>query len=281
MGSHLPDANRLAPALHRKWARTDLPPPPNFGFHFGEKFGQKPGQRIVDPWRNMDRLPISRELQSDFATYLKAVVDYHHSPPHDSEEVMHRYDIMIAEEVLMQRHGLSREFIRMFVAPHLTAAIGTDPDAVSGCGYRVYGSGDNLTRHSFPGGNTGFTRHIVMTLIPDAIPGPATLESIGRTRVNFAALDRLTNQVRIRLGSTAVRAEHDGEPGSASYVRILYTRHGKAYRLKARAVVMARGGWITNHVVRDLPPSHREAYDQFLYNATLVANVALHNRPFL
>jgi spermidine dehydrogenase len=259
----------------------NLPPPPNFGFYFGEKFGKQPGEWVVDPWRNIDRLPLSPGLRSDFAAYLKAVVDYHRSPPPDSEAVMRRYDTMTAEQVLIERHGLSREFIQMFVAPHLAAAIGAGPDAVTGCRYRVYGSGDNLTRHSFPGGNTGFTRHIVKVLIPDAIPGPASLESICRTRINFAALDRPGNQIRIRLGSTAVRVEHDGAPGSASYVRILYTRGGKAYRIKARTVVMAGGGWITKHVVRDLPATHREAYDQFLYNATLVANVALRNWRFL
>src|ERR1019366_2330261 len=44
---------------------------------------------------------------------------------------------------------------------------------------------------------------------------------------------------------------------------------------------MAGGGWITKHVVRDLPATHREAYDQFYYNATIVANVALRNWRFL
>lgn len=259
----------------------NLPPPPNFGFYFGKEFGQQPGKWIVDPWRNLDKLPLSPAMRSDFAKYLQAVEDYHKSPPHDSEAELRHYDTMTAEQVLMQRHGLSREFIRMFVAPHLAAAIGAGPDAVTGCRYRVYGSGDNLTRHSFPGGNTGFTRHIVKSLIPDSIPGPVALEAICRNRINFASLDRPANRVRIRLGSTAVRVEHDGEAGKAPYVRIMYTRGGKAYRLKARAVVMAGGGWITKHVVRDLPATHREAYDQFLYNATVVANVALHNWRFL
>jgi len=259
----------------------NLPSPPNFGFYFGEKFGQRPGKWVVDPWKNLDQIPVSPEMRSDFSKYLQAVVEYHSSPPHDSEKELRHYDTVTAEDVLMERHGLSREFIRMFVAPHLAAAIGAGPDAVTGCRYKVYGSGDNLTRHSFPGGNTGFTRHIVKTLIPDAIPGPQTLEAICKNRINFSLLDRLANQVRIRVGSTAVRVEHDGDPKKASHVRIMYTRGGKAYRLKARAVVMAGGGWTTKHVVRDLPAMHREAYDQFLYNASLVANVALHNWRFL
>jgi spermidine dehydrogenase len=259
----------------------NLPSPPNFGFYFGEKFGQKPGKWVVDPWKNLDSLPISAAMRSDFSKYLQAVIDYHNAPHHESEAELRRLDTMTAEEVLMERHGLSREFIRMFVAPHLAAAIGAGPDAVSGSRYTVYGSGNNITRHSFPGGNTGFTRHIVKTLIPDAISGPRTLEAVCRNRVNFAALDRPANQVRIRLHSTVVRVEHEGDPNKSEFVSITYVHNGQAYRLKARTVVMAGGGWITKHVVRDLPATHREAYDQFNYNATVVANVAVRNWRFL
>jgi len=55
----------------------NLPSPPNFGFYFGEKFGQRPGKWVVDPWKNLDRLPLSSEMRSDFAKYLQAVIDYH------------------------------------------------------------------------------------------------------------------------------------------------------------------------------------------------------------
>jgi spermidine dehydrogenase len=259
----------------------NLPSPPNFGFYFGAKFGQKPGKWIVDPWNNLDKLPLSAEMRSDFSKYLAATAEYHKGPHRDSPEERRRLDTITAEDVLMERHGISREFIRLFVAPHLAAAIGAGPDAVTGVRYGVYGSGNNITRHSFPGGNTGFARHFVKALLPDAIAGSSTLEGVCRGRVNFAALDRPTNQVRIRVKSTAVRVEHDGDPAKASLVRILYTREGKVYSLKARAVVMAGGGWITKHVVRDLPATHREAYDQFYYNATIVANVALRNWRFL
>ena len=256
----------------------NLPPPPNFGFFFGEKFGQNPGKWLTDPFRYLERTPFSPQIKADFAKYLKAVDAYHHSVKrHESEEELRRLDTMTAEEALMERCDVSREFIRLFVAPHSAAATGLGSDALSGCFYHIYGSGDEITRHSFPGGNTGFTRHIVKTLIPDAIPGPRTLEAVCRNNVNFAALDRPTNQVRIRLHSTAVRVEHEAEPAKSSHVLVTYTRNSKVYRLRARTVVMAGGGWITKHVVRDLPPTHREAYNQFNYSATVVVNVALRN----
>ena len=261
----------------------NLPSPPNFGFYFGARFGQRPGTWLVDPWNNLDRTPLSVAMRSDFAKYLSKVVEYHETTkrPRRSPAELQRLDAMTAEDVLIERCGLSREFIRLFVAPHTAAAIGLGPDALSGCFFEVFGSGNNIQRHSFPGGNTGFTRHIVKTLIPEAISGPPTLEAVCRNRVNFAALDRPENQVRIRLGSTAARVEHEGEPDKSDFVRVSYTRDGKVYRLKARGVIMAGGGWITKHVVRDLPSSHRDAYDQFNYSATVVANVAVRNWRFL
>ena len=261
----------------------NLPSPPNFGFYFGEKFGQRPGTWLVDPWKNLEKTPLSVEMRSDFAKYLSKVVEYHQVTKHPrrSEAELRRLDARTSEEVLIERCGLSRDFIRLFVAPHTAAAIGLGPDALSGCFFEVFGSGDNIQRHSFPGGNTGFTRHIVKTLVPEAISGPRTLEAVCRNRVNFAALDHPGNQVRIRVGSTAVRVEHEGEPEKSAFVRITYLHNGKPYRLKARGVIMAGGGWITKHVVRDLPSAHRDAYDQFNYSATVVANVALRNWRFL
>jgi len=145
----------------------------------------------------------------------------------------------------------------------------------------MVGRGGEVQRHSFPDGNTGFTRHIVKTLIPEAIAGPHTLEAVCRNRVNFAALDRPGNQVRIRLQSMVISVKHEVEAEKSDFVQLIYTCSGKLYRLKARNVIMAGGGWITKHVVRDLPSTHREAYDQFHYSAHLVANVALRNWRFL
>lgn len=260
----------------------NLPSPPNFGFYFGEKFGQRPGKWILDPWNHIEQLPVSPQLRADFAKYIRVVNEYHHSHrPSPSIQELRELDATTAEDVLMQRYGLSREFIRLFVAPHLAAAIGLGPDGISGTYYQVFGSGNELTRHSFPGGNAGFGRHIMKALIPDAIAGPRTLEAVCKGRINFAALDRPGQSPRIRLRSTVVAVEHEGDPAKSSFVRITYVREGKVFRVKARAVVMAGGGWVTKRIVRDLPAPYRDAYNQFNYNASIVANVALHNWRFL
>jgi spermidine dehydrogenase len=133
----------------------------------------------------------------------------------------------------------------------------------------------------FPGGNSGMIRLIVKTLIPDAIEGPRTMEAVWKNPVNFAALDRKDQPVRIRQNSTAVRVEHYGEPRKSEHVLVTYTQQGNTYRLKARSVIMAGGGWITRRVVRDLDPERRRAYDQFCYAPYLVANVAVRNWRFI
>ncbi len=40
--------------------------------------------------------------------------------------------------------------------------------------------GEDTQLQSFPGGNGGFARHMVKTLLPAAIPGPRTLEAVCR-----------------------------------------------------------------------------------------------------
>jgi spermidine dehydrogenase len=122
---------------------------------------------------------------------------------------------------------------------------------------------------------------MVKTLIPDAIAGENTLEAVCRSKINFDALDRPGQPVRIRLASTSVWVKHDGEPSKSSFVTVAYSRDGKVYRLKTRSVVLAGGCWTSKHIVRDLPEAQRQAYDQFYRSPCMMANVALRNWRFL
>jgi spermidine dehydrogenase len=85
----------------------------------------------------------------------------------------------------------------------------------------------------------------------------------------------------LRLDSTAVRVEHIGDPNKAEFVSVIYTKNGALYRVKARTVVMAGGGWITKHVVRDLDETRKNSYDQFNYAPYMTVNVAVRNWRFL
>jgi spermidine dehydrogenase len=133
----------------------------------------------------------------------------------------------------------------------------------------------------FPGGNGGIARLITKTLIPDSIAGSPSLDDVCRKPVNFPALDRPGSPVRIRLDSTAVWVQHEGDPLKSEFVTVAYTRGGKTYSIKARSVVMAGGSWTTKHIVRDLPSDLADAYAQFYRAPCLMANVAVRNWRFL
>jgi spermidine dehydrogenase len=250
-----------------------------YGFFFGAKFGQKPGMWLTDPWtKRLEGAPLAEPVRAEMMKYQQL-----HKPLKPEEVMTPEMDAMTMETFMMQRYGLSRDTIRTLFTPGPGDPFGLGPDVVSAAcwGGGVMNRGLGEDGHAFPGGNDGIGRHIVKTLIPDAIPGPRTLANVCRSRINFGALDRAGQPVRIRLDSTVVGVKHDGDPQKAPTVSINYTRGGKLYRLKARAVVMAGGSWTTKHVVLDLPPAHREAYGQFYRSPCMVANIALRNWRFL
>ncbi len=118
-------------------------------------------------------------------------------------------------------------------------------------------------------------------LIPDSIAGAFTFEQVAKGRVDFAALDRGGQPTRIRVQSTVIGVEHEGRDPAAKSVVVTYERGGAIRQAKASAVIMAIGGWVNKHVLKDIPHDIADAYSQFLYAPALIANVALHNWRFL
>lgn len=254
----------------------DVRPP--FGIYFGANFSQKPGMWLIDPWtKQLEGAPISEKARAELIQYRNLSEA---RIPRDQKT--HELDSITMEQFMTQKFGISQETIRRYLIPGPGDGYGIGPDVLSAYAY-PFGDDPTTVRkspetaQSFPGGNGGFARHMVKTMLPDAISGPDTLEGVARGDVNFKALDVPGKATRIRLGSTVVRVEHEGPAEKSEYVRITYTRNNKVYRLKARAVVMAGGSWTTKHIVIDLPSTHREAYAQFLRTPSMIVNVALRN----
>jgi len=260
------------------------------GFFFGAKYGHKPGIWITDPWgKKLEGTPFSEttrrdmlRLNSEQPVVAPLVYDY----PGDS--VSRQLDAMTLEDYLIRTYGVSRETIRFFVAGEMSGGFGLGPDALSGFleyeWSKIIPTVDDSMQtgiQMFPGGNSGMIRLLVKTLIPASIEGPRTMEAVWKNSVNFAALDQAGQRVRMRLDSTVVRVEHIGEPGKSEFVSVIYSNNGRLYRVKAKTVVMAGGGWITKHVVRDLDEARRNSYEQFNYSPYMVANVAVRNWRFL
>lgn len=252
------------------------------GFYFGAKFGQKPGMWLIDPWKKkFQGAPISEKMRAELLRYnqqQKPGLPF----AYPGDEKSRQLDSVTMERYMMETYGLSRETIRTFMAEE-GGGFGAGPDVVSA--YCIYAFDVDRSMDepslSFPGGNDGLGRHMVKRLIPDAIAGSNSMEAVCRNHIAFQALDRPGQPTRIRLASTTVWVEHEGDPSKSNFVTIAYIRDGKLYRLKARSVVMAGGCWTTKHVIRDLPSTHRQAYDQFYRSPCMMANVALRNWRFL
>jgi hypothetical protein len=134
---------------------------------------------------------------------------------------------------------------------------------------------------SFPGGNAFYAQHFVKWLVPDGYSGAPGLEGVHNGRVDFAALDRKGQATRIRLGATVFRVEHATSPADGEHVVVAYEQGGKAFRVKARGVVMASGGGMSRAVLADMPAEMKAAYATFQHAPALVVNVALDNWRFL
>ncbi len=255
----------------------------NFGLFFGAKFGHPKGLWLTDPWgKKLDGAPIPESARREMlAVHASKTV----LPKQHGDAASRQLDSMTLEQHLMETCGVSRETIRTFVSPLAGGGSGLGADALSA--YAEYAADVLLPwkydvgAQMFPGGNAGVARHITKALIPDSIPGEATLKNVCRSHVHFAALDRAGQPARVRLRATVVQVEHEGKPESAGAVRIVYFQNGRLYRVKARSAIMAGGSWTTKHIVKGLPQAHRDAYAQFHRAPCLMANVALRNWRFL
>lgn len=263
---------------------------PSFGWFFGGKRGAE--NWVRDIWSDdLARAPYPEAVKADLLKWRSSVAP--NGGPDQSEEGFRRWlDTLSYQDVIEKVMGLS-PIVSRYIDPVLASSVsGAGCDLVSALAayYLVLpGLWDPKQRqritahraHSFPGGNDGFTRHYVKTLIPSAIEGGRELEGIMNSPVDFAALDRTGQPVRIRLGATAVDVMHEGSPQGSATVALTYERGGALHKLTARAVVMAGGSWTTRHVVRDLPEAHRRAYQQFYRTPMLVANVAVKHWRFM
>jgi spermidine dehydrogenase len=92
--------------------------------------------------------------------------------------------------------------------------------------------------YHFPDGNAGIARHLVRALIPTAMPG-SSMEDQVVAMVDYAALDKPENEVRLRLNATVVKVAHDSDPARADSVTVTYAGARGLQSVKAGHVVLA------------------------------------------
>lgn len=274
------------------WDETSV----SLGYFFDRPFARE-RKWVTDPWSDdLRRAPIANTVRESW-------MKWKHSPivTHGDEASTNRWlDSMSYGDLIVREMGLSKEVFRLSDPLVATADYGVSSDAISAYGAKLLSlpgtdvladyAAKFLGQHdarpdsgafSFPGGNAAILRHLVKWLIPDAITGDRSLKDILFAPIDFRALDRPAQNTRIRLSATAVAVRHDGPPESAQGVDVTYAIGDELRRVHARSAIVASGGWITRHIVRDMPPEYVEAYAQFHHGPILVVNVAVRNwKPF-
>jgi spermidine dehydrogenase len=138
---------------------------------------------------------------------------------------------------------------------------------------RMEGSGGEI---HFPDGNATLARLLARSLIPAAVPG-STMEDVGAARVDYSALDKDGQSARIRLNSTVVHVEHDGDPAKAGRVKLAYVRDGKTHLVAGRACIMACWNMFIPYLVPTLPAAQKEALAFNVKRPIVYTSVALRN----
>jgi len=130
--------------------------------------------------------------------------------------------------------------------------------------------------HHFPDGNASIARLLVRGMIPAVAPGK-TMEDVLTARFDYSKLDEAKSAVRLRLNSTAVHVEHDGDPKTAKRVRVTYVRGGHAHRVQARSCVLACYNMMIPYLCPELPAPQRDALALQVKSPILYTSVALRN----
>ena len=234
---------------------------------------------VKDVWGSgLQSTPWSKEVQAAFQR-VRSI--------EGSKQTDQWLDTVTLKSYYEKNLGLPPEVIA-FYDPIMASIIGLGCDGISAYwgkyfdmpGFKRPDLYDGGYLQSFPGGNAGIARHFVKKLNPEAIEGKS-FEEILFGKINFAKLDHADKTVRMRLNSTVVAVEHISEISNKEHVQITYANGEVLSRLKAKTVVMASGGWVNRHVLKDMPDSYHSAYAKFGHSPVLVANVALTNWRFL
>jgi len=128
----------------------------------------------------------------------------------------------------------------------------------------------------FPDGNASIARMLVRLLVPGSAPG-STMEDIVTARMNYAALDRAGNAVRIRLNSTVVRARNIGPAGRAKGVELTYVRDGAPVRVRGAHAVLACWNMIIPYLCPEMPDRQKEGLSYNVKVPLVYGTVAIRN----
>jgi len=240
----------------------------------------------LSPEQAVSQMPISAPAQREFLRLLVTDQDQMPEIPLDAKA---EYLRTISYRDFLIRHLKIREPDVFKVLQDLRgdSGVGIEAIAASSC-FRSGGlpgrsaaglppskSGEKYIHH-FPDGNASIARLLVRGMIPAVAPG-TTMEDVVTARFDYSKLDQQSSAVRLRLNSTAIKVQHDGDPKTAKRVSVTYIRGGRAYRVRARSCVLACYNAVIPYLCPELPAPQREALALQVKTPILYTTVALRN----
>ena len=127
----------------------------------------------------------------------------------------------------------------------------------------------------FPDGNASIARLLVRKMISASASG-TTMEDIVTSTFNYNELDRSDNNIRIRLNSTVIRAQHQRNDLNAK-VDISYYQDGKVYRVEAKNCIMACYNAIIPRLCPEMPELQKNALKNCIRAPLVYTNVLIKN----
>ena len=283
------------------WAQDDL----NTGYFLPE--ASRHGQIIINPWNDeLARMPWPQHTKDTLLSWyrqneiqtpdnfpnIKLSGDVAASDAQIySLGLASWLDSMSYAEFIQNVMRLDKDVIAKYADPIIAVSIGgLGSDAISAYGAQrimLPGLASPKARKdlaergfSFPIGNGLIARKMVATMLPDAYEN-LSVDGVSHGETNLSALDKPGNKIRIRHKATVTNVKHIGDPDDATSVEVKYVKDGRGFRLQARSVIMASGGWVNRRVVQDAPEVLLDAYNNFNHAPILVVNVAVRHWRFL
>ena len=127
----------------------------------------------------------------------------------------------------------------------------------------------------FPDGNASIARLLVRKMISASASG-TTMEDIVTSTFNYNELDRSDNNIRIRLNSTVIRAQHQRNDLNAK-VDVSYYQDGKVYRVEAKKCIMACYNAIIPRLCPEMPELQKNALKNCIRAPLVYTNVLIKN----
>lgn len=128
-----------------------------------------------------------------------------------------------------------------------------------------------------PDGNATVARMLVRHLIPAVSDGGETMASVVTAPFDYDRLDLPQAEVRLRLNSTVVNVQHDGDPRNADSVAVTYVRASSAERVHARHCVLACWNSAIPHIWHEIPDAQSQALSKTTKLPMVLTNVLLRN----